>query len=367
MVAYLRYGTPRRAMVRGGNVVNNKTTTNYVIHGAGGIGCVVAARLADTGRRVSLIARGDHLLALQQNGLQVHGDTNGKWELPAASHARDLVIDENTVILLTMKTDDTFEAVEQHQEIYRNLPIICFQNGVTNEAWLAERNFRTYGCTVMVGAGITQPGVVRHSGGKILEIGAWPSGVDDLCLKIARDLQLSGMEADVDKNIENGKWGKLVRNLSNAYLALTDLSVQEASCIQKDRFFIADVNEEAANVTEAAGLSVRSIGKRSLREQIDHLRTDGVWPARPSVTKATRSYPSTWQDLKAKRGSVEVDHFNGAIVRLGEIHGVNTPFNRILRDLCIDAAARLLDPGTETCESLRSAATQATKGARGGT
>ena len=59
-------------MVRGGNVMTNEITTNYVIHGAGGIGCVVAARLADTGRRVSLIARGDHLLALQQNGLQVH-------------------------------------------------------------------------------------------------------------------------------------------------------------------------------------------------------------------------------------------------------------------------------------------------------
>lgn len=354
-------------MVRGDNAMTDETTTNYVIHGAGGIGCVVAARLAQTGRRVSLIARGDHLLALQQKGLQVHGETNGKWDLPAASHASDLHIDEHTIILLTMKTDDTFKAVEQHQEIYRDLPIVCFQNGVTNEAWLAERNFLTYGCTVMVGAGITEPGVVRHSGGKVLEIGSWPSGVDNLCLRITKDLQLSGMEANVDENIENGKWGKLVRNLANAYLALTDLSVQEASCLQEDRFFIADVNEEAANVTEAAGLFVRSIGRRNLREQIDHLRTDGVWPARPPVTETNRSYPSTWQDLKAKRGSVEVDHFNGAIVRLGEIHGVETPLNRVLRDFCIDAASRLLNPGTETCESLRSAATNTYRGARGGT
>ena len=206
MVAYLRYGTPRLAMVRGDNAMTDGTTTNYVIHGAGGIGCVVAARLAQTGRRVSLIARGDHLLALQQKGLQVHGDTSGKWELPAASHASDLHIDEHTIILLTMKTDDTFKAVEQHQEIYRDLPIVCFQNGVTNEAWLAERNFLTYGCTVMVGAGITEPGVVRHSGGKVLEIGFWPSGVDNLCLRITKDLQLSGMEANVDENIEHGKW-----------------------------------------------------------------------------------------------------------------------------------------------------------------
>ncbi len=98
--------------------MTDKATTNYVIHGAGGIGCVVAARLAQAGQRVSLIARGDHLLALQQKGLQVHGDTSGKWKLPAAAHANDLNIDEHTIILLTMKTDDTFKAVEQHQEIY---------------------------------------------------------------------------------------------------------------------------------------------------------------------------------------------------------------------------------------------------------
>ena len=69
-----------------------------------------------------------------------------------------------------------------------------------------------------------------------------------------------------------------------------------------------------------------------------------------------RSYPSTWQDLVAGRPRVEVSHFNGRIAQLGEQHGVATPLNRVLADVCNDAAARRLGPGTETTASLRAAA-----------
>ena len=98
------------------------------------------------------------------------------------------------------------------------------------------------------------------------------------------------------------------------------------------------------------------VGKRNLREQITRLREPGYWATKEPVTDETRSYPSTWQDLMSQRGNVEVDHFNGAIVRLGELHGVATPLNRVLRDRCLSAAEHRLLPGTETAESLRSAA-----------
>ena len=98
------------------------------------------------------------------------------------------------------------------------------------------------------------------------------------------------------------------------------------------------------------------VGKRTLREQIARLREPGWWPSPGEVTDSTRSYPSTWQDLALERGKVEVDHFNGTIVRLGERHGVPTPLNRVLRDLCLDAAANLTPPGSENADSLRAAA-----------
>ena len=206
------------------------TALNYIVHGAGGIGCVIAGRLAILGRRVQLIARGPHLHALQTKGLTLTQNTEGTWHLPAEESARELDVDDQTVILLAMKTDDTFDAMEQHSSMYRDLPVVCCQNGVTNEEWLFARGYNTYGCTVMVGAEITHPGTVRHSGGKLLEIGNWPSGSDEISRSLVSDLEASGMDASVDERVIDGKWGKLVRNLANAYLALTDLSVQEASC-----------------------------------------------------------------------------------------------------------------------------------------
>lgn len=41
------------------------------IYGAGAVGCTLAAQLAKTGADISLIARGEHLTALQRNGLQI--------------------------------------------------------------------------------------------------------------------------------------------------------------------------------------------------------------------------------------------------------------------------------------------------------
>ena len=331
-------------------------TPNYIVHGAGGIGCVIASRLASMGRKVQLVARGPHLQALQTQGLTVTQNTEGTWKLPAEASAHELDVDHQTIVLLAMKTDDTFGAIEQHSSLYTELPLVSFQNGVTNEEWLSQKGFTTYGCTVMVGAEITEPGNVRHSGGKLLEVGKWPSGNDLTSDALVADLNESGMDASVDERVIDGKWGKLVRNLANAYLALTDLSVQEASCDPLDRQFIADVNEEAADVLELAEISARMIGKRDLREQIARLREPGFWPARPAVNETTRSYPSTWQDLALRRERVEVDHFNGAIVRLGEKFHSPTPLNRVLRDRCVLAARNLTPPGSETSDSLRSAA-----------
>jgi len=332
---------------------------DYVIHGAGAIGSVIGARLVQAGCDVGLVARGAHLEALEAEGLTVEGQTEGRFDLPAAGSTHDLDVDDGTRIVLAMKSGDTPAALEAHADLYRDRPILCAQNGVSNEQLLHEDGHETYGCTVIIGAALRSPGVIWHSGAKSLTIGRWPTGIDDVCEEMAADLERGGLRARLHEHVESNKWGKLVRNLGNAYLALTDLPTQEASCLPSDRQFAADVQEEAADALDAAGIVVESTGKRNLRQQIDHLRTDGVWDPFVREDPTVRSYPSTWQDLTAGRTNVEVDHFNGAIVRLGEAHGVATPLNRTLRDLCEDAAARQLGPGTETIESLRAAAAAA--------
>ena len=44
---------------------------NILIYGAGGVGGYFGAKLAKAGNDVTFIARGEHLKAIQKNGLQI--------------------------------------------------------------------------------------------------------------------------------------------------------------------------------------------------------------------------------------------------------------------------------------------------------
>ncbi len=241
---------------------------DYVVHGAGGIGCVVAARLHAAGRSVGLIARGAHLDALQANGLKVVGDTEFEALLPAAATAAELAIGPETVVLLTMKSNDTASALDSVGRAYDGLPIFCIQNGVANEDLVAGRGLRAYGCRVVLGGRILEPGVVAHTGFGILTIGCWPTGIDKFCRAFSADLEMAGLEAPLHENVRAAKWGKLLANVNNAYLALTNTSVQASRRFEAHRYFLADVQEEAVRRPDGR----RYRGRR--RPLLDHPATD---------------------------------------------------------------------------------------------
>ncbi len=333
---------------------------DYVVHGAGGIGCVVAARLHAAGRSVGLIARGAHLDALRANGLKVVGDTELEAALPAAATAAELPIGPETVVLLTMKSNDTAAALDSVGSAYEGLPIFCIQNGVANEDLVASRGLRAYGCRVVLGGRILEPGIVAHTGSGILTIGCWPDGVDKVCRSFSADVESSGLEAPLHENVRAAKWGKLLANVNNAYLALTNTSLQASRKFEAHRFFLADVQEEAVRVLAAAGIEA-DVGRSStIEQQIAKLRAPGDWDHVEIPTDPDQlGWPSTWQDLHFQRGQVEVEYFNGEVVRLAASFGMTAPLNEVLWHRCEDAAARRLLPGSETTDTLRAAAAEA--------
>lgn len=60
-------------------MVNSKL--KYLIAGTGGVGGSIAAFLALSGKDVTCIARGEHLTAMRENGLQLHSDLKGEHTL----------------------------------------------------------------------------------------------------------------------------------------------------------------------------------------------------------------------------------------------------------------------------------------------
>lgn len=133
--------------------------------GAGGLGSLVGARLAESGVDVTLIARPAHVAAIQRNGLRImgiRGPTVVRLEVSsAASDARGRF----DYLLVTVKTPDTAAALAAVDPLCADAAL-SLQNSVTKDARLVEwiGADRVIGASTIESATLVEPGLVRHTG-----------------------------------------------------------------------------------------------------------------------------------------------------------------------------------------------------------
>ena len=149
-----------------GRVTVLSDLVRFVVYGAGAIGGVLGARLAQHGHDVVLIARGPHHEAIKADGLRVQDpDGESTFRLDVVDHPTRLTMREDDKVLLTVKSQHTAGAIEALRPVAPPAtPIVCLQNGVENER-LALRLFpNVYGVAVMCPTSHLEPGVVlAHS------------------------------------------------------------------------------------------------------------------------------------------------------------------------------------------------------------
>jgi 2-dehydropantoate 2-reductase len=115
----------------------------YVIYGAGGVGSIIGAKLHMGGFEVVLIARGEHLAALQRDGLRFkhpNPEAVERLRLAAVGHPREVEFRPDDVVLLTMKSQDTAAALDELRAVAGDrVTVVCAQNGVENERLALRR------------------------------------------------------------------------------------------------------------------------------------------------------------------------------------------------------------------------------------
>jgi 2-dehydropantoate 2-reductase len=309
----------------------------YVVYGAGAVGGVIGGHLHRAGLPVTLVARGEHLRRIRAAGLVL--DTHaGRYvvEAPATDTAAEVEWTDDTVVLLTVKSQQTAVALE---DLGAHAPddavVVSAQNGVANERAILRRFGRTYAITVMLPSTHLEPGVVvqkSHPTPGILDIGRVPSGTDELASAVAADLRAAGFESVPRPDIMAWKHRKLLMNLGNGVDAVC--APGEAATELEER-----ARAEGESVLAAVGIPVvPAETDRERRGDILRTRPDGQPPRGGS----------TWQSLTRRAGSVEIDYLAGEIVLLGRLHGVPTPVNAVVQQAVHDvvhqgAAARSLD------------------------
>ncbi len=314
--------------------MNSRQPGRIIIYGAGGIGCTLGGHLALAGFEVLLIGRPGHIDQINRNGLRFI-NPNGTFVLKIEGHTSPagIAFQPSDVVLLTTKSQDTENAMQELKKVVDDLPVFSLQNGVCNDETIARYFTRVYGAMIRIGAEYVKDGevMVRRDPPGWVIISRFPRGKDPLLETVAGALRRASFYVlEVEDSLPY-KWGKLLMNLSNAIGAITDRSEPETT-----RISLAARNEAEA-ILRRAGISWTT-----------HEETLRQWPEireKPRGTLRTEGQSSTWQSLARRQGSVETEYLNGEIVRLAAQMGQEAPVNSGLLRISTQMAKERELPG----------------------
>ena len=138
---------------------------NIVIYGAGGVGGYFGARLEQSGNRITFIARGEHLKAIQKNGLLVKSFKGDYRVFPATATADISEVTNIDLVLVCVKTWQLKEAaLNIKPALGKKTMVIPLLNGVENDRVLCsviQRNHVLGGLSRIVSK-IEDYGVISH-------------------------------------------------------------------------------------------------------------------------------------------------------------------------------------------------------------
>ncbi len=286
--------------------------------GCGAIGSLFAAHLARLGT-VEVYAydvAGEHVEAINRNGLRISGAADFTARLRATSDPRELPLCNYGIV--ATKSLHTGAAIAQAARAFDESSAVCsVQNGVGNEEILAESvKYVIRGTTFPAGHLIT-PGHIGFDIKGDTWIGPFEPTHTPMSMveELAGLLTRAGMNTVALKDARGAQWTKLIFNAStNPVGALTRLDHGAAT-----RFAPTG---ELFNALIAEGEAVA----RALGITLDHDPREMV---QAGANAPGKHKASMLQDVEAGRPT-EVDFMNGAIVQWGEKVGVPTPLNKAL-------------------------------------
>jgi 2-dehydropantoate 2-reductase len=288
--------------------------------GAGGVGGYFGGRLAAAGADVTFLARGSHYGALRDRGLQIKsaaGDLS--LQVKIANHPSAVgVADWVWIAVKLWDTEDA--AISARPMIGPSTTVVSFQNGVEKEDVLrrALPEAHLIGGVSYIAAMISEPGVIAHTGTLArLQFGEFDGRRTGKVTALLSACREAGIDAEVPDDIRLAVWSKFVLLVGlSGMTSATRLPIGEVRREPLTREMLHDAVREASAVGRAMGVRL----DESFVEE--RLAMFDQWPAEMTS--------SMHQDLK-KGNRLELEWLSGAVVRLGEAHGVPTPCNRAIR------------------------------------
>jgi len=290
----------------------------FAVLGSGAVGGYYGAKLARAGHDVTFIARGAHLAAIRDRGLEVRSPMLGDFTVKAVAEEDTARIGPVDVVVVAVKAYDNASALPLLGPLLGSGTIILpLQNGVDSSNELAERfgEGPVLGGVTYIAAALAAPGVVEHTGTyRRIVFGEVFGALPRMSARVqAIQAALSGADIQAEA-VEDGRvpiWEKFI--------------------------FLASL----AGFTGAARLPIGSLwADPAIREQfldgcreIERLaRAEGV-PVAGNVVERITSYvegiPGSMRSsllIDLSQGKrIEVEQLQGAVVRRAEKIGLPVP------------------------------------------
>lgn len=303
----------------------------FAIYGSGGVGGYFGARLADAGEDVTFIARGDHLAAIQRDGLTVKS-INGDLHLDKAQASDDpATIGVVDVVIVAVKAWQVEEIAKTMAPLIGPATLVLpLENGVEATDVLGDAVGHDKVLRGLCGilAYREAPGVIRHAGVEpFVRFGEADNRQSERTrrVKAAFD-KAAGVTAEIPDDIQVAVWSKFLFICAMSGVgAVTRAPMGVSRQLAESRRLLEEVMEEITAVGRARGVALPDDAVAKALKFID--------------TLPENSTASMQRDIMDGLPS-ELESQNGAVVRLGKAAGVATPINAALYAALLPQEAR---------------------------
>lgn len=289
------------------------------IIGTGGVGGYFGAKLAKAGNDVIFIARGEHLKAMLEHGLQIKS-IKGDFTIKPVNATHHLeTLQDAAIIILATKAWQVKEVATQLKSIIDPTTIILpLENGILSSEELLEvlPNHHVLGGLCRIISKIQAPGIIEHVGvNPTITFGELNNEATQATETLKKLFDQAGIESYHAKDIQAERWKKFTSICVSGLLALTRTNYGELRSTPETRALMIQLYHEIVAVAKAAHINLPD-------DFVD--KTIAITDALPPDSNSSMA-----RDIWEGKPS-ELEYQNGTIVRLGKKFNIQTPVNEFI-------------------------------------
>ncbi len=298
---------------------------HILIYGAGGVGGFFGGKLALAGNKVTMIARGEHLTAIQENGIEVKSITGDFKATPYLATDNLSKIETPDLVIFGVKSyqiDSAVKSILQYCD--ENTLYLPLQNGASNVEVLnavVPKSQVLAGLCRMISF-IEAPGVISNPDiAPAILFGEQDNSKTERLEKIVSVFADAGINAAVPDNIQVAIWQKFL--FITTISAIGGLTRVPIGVMREQPYIKELMRKTAQEVFEVAKAKGIILPEKTIKNMFEAISK-----------QAHETTASTQRDIMAGKPS-ELENFNGYIVKEGKRLGVPTPVNEMIYELLL--------------------------------